>query len=148
MERNVKVVLFIGAAALVLSLALPLVAYSMYGAPVLLAGTQASGYVENTTVTGTVRDAHHMMLELETPEGEEVEVMLPGVWEATLPDGSKVMVAGWELAERYVEEGWIITVVGYLYEGPTCMGGDEAHMVALSMESHTEGFSAVLASQP
>lgn len=148
MERDVKVVLFIGAVALALALALPLVAYSMHGAPALLAETQASGYVENTTITGTVRDAHHMMLELETPEGEEVEVMLPGIWETTLPDGSKVMVAGWELAERYVEEGWNITVAGYLYEGPTCMGEDEARLIALSMESPTEGFSAILASQP
>ncbi len=147
MDRDVKIVLAIGVAALALALALPLVAYSMYGGVGLATGPEAYGLAENATVTGTVREAYHMMLELETPEEEEVEVMVPGVWQVRLPDGSEDRITGWELVE-HIEEGWNITVTGYLYEGPTCMGEDEAHLVATSIEAPGQGLRATLLAEP
>ena len=147
MDRDVKIVVVIGAVALALALALPLVAYSMYGGLGLTASPEAYGVEENATVTGTVKEAYHMMLELETPEGEEVEVMVPGVWQVSLPDGSEARITGWELVEEHLEEGWNITVTGYLYEGPTCMGVDEAHIFATGIEVPGQGLRASLLAQ-
>lgn len=103
--------------------------------------------VEKAIIVGAVEDAFHMMLEVETENGEEVEVMVPHWWKVKLPNGDVVEVSGWELVEEYVKEGSTIVVSGYLFEMPMyCMveEEDEAHMIAYSIELPELGITAEL----
>ena len=104
------------------------------------------GSEEKVTVVGTVEESYHMMIEVETNKGEEVEVMVPHWWKVSMPNGEAVEVSGWELVEEYIEEGTTIKVTGYTMEDHMgCMMEDgEQHVIAYHIELPELGVSADL----
>lgn len=104
--------------------------------------------VEEVTITGVVEESFHMMLEVETREYGEVEVMVPHWWKVTFPNGETVEVSGWELVEEYIDEGDSIVVKGYLYEMPAhcMMEGREPHLTAYLIELPELGITAEILS--
>ena len=101
---------------------------------------------EEVTIVGTVEESYHMMIEVETDEGEEVEVMVPHWWKVSMPNGEVIEVSGWELVEEYMEDGATIKVTGYIMEEHMgCMMGDEElRVTAYHIEFPELGVSADL----